>query len=194
MFTKAERKCHDFLPSFLQRRPFGVQKRFLTNWRTKLARRPFGVFLASFWRTKKLNDLLPSFFEFWTPKCHQKEGKKSQRPFWTAKGRHGEKDGKKSWYLHSPFVTMLEFLHYIREAAQYDFDKWVQVLDKPHLQQGIKCRRPELHLLHVSYKWVLCLNEIPVSLIWKCSVTVKVQRKVLRTLQPLQPWEQTIWN
>ena len=51
--TGAECKCHDFLPSFLRRRPFGVQKRLSTNRRTKLAQRPFGVFLASFWRTKK---------------------------------------------------------------------------------------------------------------------------------------------
>ena len=41
-------KCHDFLPSFLHRRPFGVQKWLPTKWRTKLAWRPFGVFLASF--------------------------------------------------------------------------------------------------------------------------------------------------
>ena len=46
-------KCHDFLPSFLHRRPFGVQKWLPAKWRTKLAWRPFGVFLASFWRTKK---------------------------------------------------------------------------------------------------------------------------------------------
>ena len=88
-----------------------------------------GDLLVSFWHPfggqKKLHDLLPSFFEFWTPKSHQKDGKKShilfcppiwsatkkkdskksQRAFWTAKGHHGEKDGNKSWHLHSPLVN-----------------------------------------------------------------------------------------
>ena len=46
LITKAECKCHDFLPSFLHRRPFGVQKRLPTNWRTKLAQRTFVDFLV----------------------------------------------------------------------------------------------------------------------------------------------------
>ena len=63
--TKGERKCHDFLPSFSPRRPFGVQNGladFLLSffgcrpkWRTKKAPQlfccPFGDFLAS--KTKK---------------------------------------------------------------------------------------------------------------------------------------------
>ena len=69
-------KCHDFLPSFLHRRPFGVQKWLSTKWRTKLAWRPFGVFLASFWRTKKA--AWPFAILFWvldtkqSPKWQQK--------------------------------------------------------------------------------------------------------------------------
>ena len=31
----------------------------------------------------------------------KKDSKKSSRPFWTAKGRREEKDGKRSWHLHS---------------------------------------------------------------------------------------------
>ena len=46
--TEAECKCHDFWPYFLHGRPFAVQKRSLTNRRTKMALRPFGVFFASF--------------------------------------------------------------------------------------------------------------------------------------------------
>ena len=41
--------------------------------------------LPSFWHPfggqKKLHDLLPSFFEFWTPKSHQKDSKKSRSLF-----------------------------------------------------------------------------------------------------------------
>ena len=32
----------------------------------------------------------------------KKDSKKSLRSFWLAKGRHGEKDGKKLWHLRSP--------------------------------------------------------------------------------------------
>ena len=34
----------------------------------------------------------------------KKDTKKSSRPFWTAKGRREEKDGKRSWHLHSALV------------------------------------------------------------------------------------------
>ena len=75
-------KCHDFLPSFLHRRPFGVQKWLPTKWRTKLAWRPFGVFLASFWRTKKsCMTFCHPFFEFWTQNSHQNDSKKSRSFF-----------------------------------------------------------------------------------------------------------------
>ena len=122
--TRAECKCRDFLPSFLSRRPFGVQKRLSTNRRTKLARRPFSVFLTSFLEDKKAAEpFCRPFLSFgWqkdtkrTAKSHtsffalqfgqqpKKDSKKLPRSFWTAKSCPGEKDGKKSWHLHSPLI------------------------------------------------------------------------------------------
>ena len=118
-------KCHEFLPSFLHRLPFGVQKWLPTKWRTKLAWRPFGVFLASFWRTKKA--AWPFAILFWvldakqSPKWQQKvaqcffalqfgqqpkkDSRKSLRSFWWAKDHHSGKDSKKSWHLRSPLLT-----------------------------------------------------------------------------------------
>ena len=119
-------KCHDFLPSFLHRRPFGVQKWLPTKWRTKLAWRPFGVFLASFWRTKKaawpFAILFLSFGHktvtkmtaksraaFFCPPIwsatKKKDSRKSLRSFWWAKDNHSGKDSKKSWHLRSPLLT-----------------------------------------------------------------------------------------
>ena len=119
-------KCHDFLPSFLHRRPFGVQKWLPTKWRTKLAWRPFGVFLASFWRTKKaawpFAILFLSFGHktvtkmtaksraaFFCPPIwsatKKKDSRKSLRSFWWAKDHHSGKDSKKSWHLRSPLLT-----------------------------------------------------------------------------------------
>ena len=72
---------------FFAREPFGVQKRLLTFWHL------FGVFLTSFWRTKKVRDFLPSF-------SRKKDGKKLPRQF----GRQKvvwKKDGKRSWHLRS---------------------------------------------------------------------------------------------
>ena len=91
-------KCHDFLPSFLHRRPFGVQKWLPTKWRTKLAWRPFGVFLASFWRTKKA--AWPFAILFWvldtkqSPKWQQKV---VQRFFALQFGQQQKKTAESRW-------------------------------------------------------------------------------------------------
>ena len=94
-------KCHDFLPSFLHRRPFGVQKWLPTKWRTKLAWRPFGVFLASFWRTKKA--AWPFAILFWvldtkqSPKWQQKV---AQRFFALQFGQQPKKKTAESRWGH----------------------------------------------------------------------------------------------
>ena len=101
---------------------FWRPKKVVDLWRTKLGWRPFGVFLPSFWGTKKscMNFRRPfflifgrqkvtkrttkSYTTFFVPQFSQqpkKDSKKSPRSFWTAKGRYGEKDGKKLWHLLS---------------------------------------------------------------------------------------------
>ena len=63
--------------------------------------RPF----FSFGRQKVTKRTTKSRTTFFVPQFGQqpkKDSKKSPRSFWTAKSRPGEKDGKKSWHLHSP--------------------------------------------------------------------------------------------
>ena len=148
IFTEAECKCHYFLPSFLYRRPFfGVQKRLPNNWREKLACHPFGVFLASFWRTKKVHDLLPSFFEFLTPKSHQKDGKKSRSlfcpPIWSATKNRQQKvaevnlDGKRSpWWKGRQKVLALAFT--LRSSIEWKSKRLIRALSKPLMLFGRK--------------------------------------------------------
>ena len=54
----------------------------------------FGILLED---KKRSHDLLPSFFEFWTPKSHQKDGKKSCDlfcpPLWSATKKGQQKVG-----------------------------------------------------------------------------------------------------
>ena len=85
------------MSSFLYRRPFGFQKRLPTNWRTKLAQK-----LVSFWHPfggqKSCMTFCRPFFEFWTPKSHQKDSKKSRRffcpPIWSATKKRQQKVGE----------------------------------------------------------------------------------------------------
>ena len=73
---------------FFAREPFGVQKRLLTFWHL------FGVFLTSFWRTKKGSRLFAVLF--------QKKGQqKVAEPILDAKRSVRKKDGKRLWHLHS---------------------------------------------------------------------------------------------
>ena len=73
---------------FFAQEPFGVQKMLLTFWHL------FGVFLTSFWRTKKGSLLFAVLF--------QKKGQqKVAEPILDAKRSLWKKDGKRSWHLHS---------------------------------------------------------------------------------------------
>ena len=84
--TKGERKCHDFLPSFSPRRPFGVQNGladFLLSffgcrpkWRAKKVARLFAVLLVTFWCPKlkkgRQKVMRPFLSSKRMPKRHQK--------------------------------------------------------------------------------------------------------------------------
>ena len=54
--------------------------------------------------TKRTAKSRTTFFVLQFGRQPKKDSKKSARPFWTPKGRRGEKDGKKSWHLRSPFI------------------------------------------------------------------------------------------
>ena len=53
--------------------------------------------------TKRTAKSRAAFFVLQFGQQTKKDNKKSPRSFWSAKGRHGEKDGKKSWHLHATF-------------------------------------------------------------------------------------------
>lgn len=55
--------------------------------------------------TKRTAKSRAAFFVLQFGQQPKKDSKKSRRSFWSAKGRPGEKDGKKSWHLRSPIIT-----------------------------------------------------------------------------------------
>ena len=72
--------------------------------------RPF----FSFGRQKVTKRTAKSRAAFFCPPIWSATKKRQQkvkpRSFWSAKGRHGEKDGKKSWHLRSPFLTSYYYI------------------------------------------------------------------------------------
>ena len=60
--------------------------------------------------TKRTAKSRAAFFVLQFGQQPKKDSKKSPRSFWSAKGRHGEKDGKKSWHLRSPFLTSYYYI------------------------------------------------------------------------------------
>lgn len=56
--------------------------------------------------TKRTAKSRAAFFVLQFGQQPKKDSKKSPRSFWSAKGRPGEKDGKKLWHLRSPYVNI----------------------------------------------------------------------------------------
>jgi len=87
---------------FFAREPFGVQKRLLTFWHL------FGVFLASFWRTKKGSRLFAVL--------SQKKGwQKVTEAILDAKRLLWKKDVKKSWHLNSALVLIITIMIFLQK-------------------------------------------------------------------------------
>ena len=120
MSIKLNASAMTFCSPFCLRDLLTSKKRLSTNLRTKLVWRPFDGFLSSFWRTKKLHDLLPSLFSFGRQKVTKRTTKSRTiflvSPIWSATKKRQQKvaevilDGKKSpWGKGRQKVAALVF-------------------------------------------------------------------------------------